>query len=517
MSTQETILIIEDNQLNLDMARDLLKRAGFQTLEAEDAHTGIRLAKEKQPNLILMDMHLPIINGYEASKLLKTDPVTQNIPIVGFTALAMEEDQKKAIEHGCLGVIAKPINVDRFAEMVTAYLPVAGSVITMPKPTPEIVSEKVVTPTCIPPMSRCYKVLVVDDRHQNRELLEDILKKMGQPSVSARNGQEALYLAKEENPDLILLDIMMPGMDGYEVFDRLKADPSTAEIPVIFVSALNKTEDIVKGLQKGGMDYITKPLQVEEVVARITTALRTKLFQDALRQQIEEADKAKADMEEFLLIASHDLQSPLRKIQKFHDFLDKADLESTLKDNKDMLDGIGRNAHEMEGLLQDLLTLSRISRKGDPFVELSLSDVLANVLGHYQPVIQEAGATVELGQLCTLEADSKQMETLFEALIDNALKFKGTELPVIRIQSQIISSTCEITVEDNGIGFDEVHLERIFKPFQRLHGVSKYPGSGMGLAKAKKIVERHKGTITAKSQLGVGSNIIVTLPLSHSK
>lgn len=513
MSIKETILIIEDNQLNLDMARDLLERAGFLTLEAEDADKGIRLAKEKQPNLILMDMHLPILNGYEASKILKADLKTQDIPIVGFTALAMKEDEKKAIEYGCMGVIAKPINVDRFAEMVAAYLPIAGTVVTMPKATAEIVTEKINSAPIKPPVSRCYKILIVDDRPQNRELLGDILIQMNQPYVSARNGQEALYLAKEEKPDLILLDIMMPGMDGYEVFDRLKADPVTAEIPVIFVSALNKTENIVKGLQKGGIDYITKPLQMEEVIARITAALRTKLFQDALYQKIEEAEKAKQDLEEFLLIASHDLQSPLRKIQRFHDFMDKADPDSSLRDNQEMLNGIGRNAQEMESLLQDLLTLSRISRKGNPFTPVSLMDVLTNVLSKYQTSIRETGATIELVEMCSLEADFNQMEMLFDILIDNALKFKQEVPPLIRIHCRVLKDACEITIEDNGIGFDEKHADRIFKPFQRLHGASKYSGSGIGLAIAKKIVERHQGMITAKSTIGKGSTFVVAFPL----
>lgn len=512
MNAQETILIIEDNQLNLDMARDLLERAGFQTLEAEDADIGIRLAKEKQPNLILMDMHLPILNGYEASKILKTDPKTRNIPIVGFTALAMEEDQKRAIEHGCMGVIAKPIDVDRFAEMVAAYLPIAGNVITMPKPTSEILTETSIPLHKMPPVSRCYKILIVDDRPQNLDLLGDILLQMSQPYLSARNGKEALYLAKEEKPDLILLDIMMPGMDGYEVFDELKANPVTAEIPVIFISALNKTENIVKGLQKGGIDYITKPLQVEEVIARITTALRTKLYQDALRLQIEEAEKAKQDLEEFLFVASHDLQSPLRKIQRFHEFMDKADSASTLLDNKDFLDGIGRNAHKMERLLQDLLTLSRINRCGESFTQISLMDVLTSVLSKYQSATREAGATVNIGQMCSLEADFRQLELLFDALIDNALKFKRTEPPVININCRRLDNICEITIGDNGIGFDEKHLAKIFQPFQRLHGAGKYSGTGIGLAIAKKIVERHHGSITAKSQAGKGSTFIMTFP-----
>lgn len=512
----ETILIIEDNEQNLDMAKDLLQRAGFKTIEAEDADSGIKIAKEQKPALILMDMHLPVMNGYEASQILKNDPMTRDIPIVGFTALAMEEDQKRAIEHGCIGVIAKPIDVDRFAELVASYLPFAGRVITMPSPQPEIITEKT-NIECIqkPFVTKCYTVLAVDDNPQNLNLLGDILSLMHQPYIFATNGREALYLAKEEKPDLILLDIMMPDITGYDVLKELKADPQTASIPVIFVSALNKSEDVVKGLTLGGHDYITKPFLVEEVQARVEGVLRVKQYQDALLYQIDEAQKAKKDLEEFLFVASHDLQSPLRKIQQFQDFLAKAQSSSTIDDNRDMIEGIGRSTEQMDTLLRELLTLSRINRNGDPFSPISLTDVMANALASRQGRIREVGATVEVGDMPTVEADFKQMEVLFEALIDNALKFKRGEPPFIRIQASKLTETCEITVEDNGIGFDEAHLERIFRPFQRLHGTSKYPGSGMGLAIAQKIAVRHHGSITAKSQIGVGSIFIVTLPLSR--
>lgn len=118
-----TILIIEDNPLNLDMAQDLLEYAGFETLQAEDAETGIQLAKRHQPDLILLDLHLPIISGYDACKIMKADPQIRDIPVVAFTALAMESDHQQALSCGCTGIINKPINVDEFAETVGALIP----------------------------------------------------------------------------------------------------------------------------------------------------------------------------------------------------------------------------------------------------------------------------------------------------------------------------------------------------------------------------------------------------------
>ncbi len=123
---QPVILLVEDNPMNLEMAKFLLQNAGFQTVEAEDAATGIRIAKESQPDLILMDLHMPVLNGYEASKILKSDPVTAHIPIVAFTAHAMEDEQQKALDFGCSGIISKPIDVDQFSRQVAGFLVAKG-------------------------------------------------------------------------------------------------------------------------------------------------------------------------------------------------------------------------------------------------------------------------------------------------------------------------------------------------------------------------------------------------------
>jgi signal transduction histidine kinase len=182
----------------------------------------------------------------------------------------------------------------------------------------------------------------------------------------------------------------------------------------------------------------------------------------------------------------------------------------------------------MQTLIDDLLVFSRITTKAQPFVPVSLAGVTREVLSDLEVLIQQTGGCVEVDELPTIDADPLQMRQLLQNLIGNALKFyRENELPFVRIYSQIIgqeqelaensvsAALCQITVEDNGIGFDQKYCDRIFQVFQRLHGRSEYKGTGMGLAICRKIVERHGGSITTESMPGQGAKFIVTLPVNQ--
>ncbi|EKE03516.1 MAG: multi-sensor signal transduction histidine kinase [uncultured bacterium] len=283
------ILIIEDNFMNLEMASELLKNAGHSIISTENANDGIKLAKLKSPDLILMDLSLPEMDGLTATKILKQDPLTENIPIVAFTALVMNSDKEKAFGAGCAGFIPKPIEVSTFSTTVEKYLRSNAPEIKIIQENSEKIlyeqsdfNEDDDKPNL---KHRWHKVLIVDDNPMNTELLKETLEQIGQSSVIAYSGKKALELVGLEKFDLILLDIMMPEMSGYEVIEHLKANPKTAEIPVIFISALNETSDIVKGLDLSSYGYVTKPYNIEELKAKILGTLRIKDLQDQLRTE----------------------------------------------------------------------------------------------------------------------------------------------------------------------------------------------------------------------------------------
>lgn len=257
-----------------------------------------------------------------------------------------------------------------------------------------------------------------------------------------------------------------------------------------------------------------------KVVAEIiSNALIRGEVETELRRKSAELARSNAELTDFAYIASHDLQEPLRKISAFGDRL-QSKYEAVLDEKgRDYLARMQNAALRMEQLINDLLQYSRVTTKGRPMAPVVLKEVLRVVLDDLEQAREELGAEIEIGQLPVVTADRNQMHSLFQNLVGNALKYhRPGVVPRIRVESdQPTGGQVTIRVSDNGIGFEEKYLERIFRPFQRLHGRSEYPGSGIGLAICKKIVERHHGEISAQSTPGQGSVFSVTLPWRPSE
>ena len=246
----------------------------------------------------------------------------------------------------------------------------------------------------------------------------------------------------------------------------------------------------------------------------------------AIREYAENLERSNRDLMDFANITSHDLQEPLRKISTFTDMLLMRYAENLDQQGKDYLQRIRASAKRMQTLIIDLLTFSRISTKSQPLDEVDLNFTLDQVLNDLDLKIEESGATINIEKLSSLHADPVQMHQLFLNLIGNSLKFKKSgELAIIDVSGNLkliqagdgsYSEIYEIKVSDNGIGFDEKYLDRVFQPFQRLHNQIEYEGNGMGLAICRKIVERHEGDITAESKPGQGATFIVRLPVSNN-
>ncbi|MBW4672954.1 MAG: PAS domain-containing protein [Desmonostoc geniculatum HA4340-LM1] len=261
---------------------------------------------------------------------------------------------------------------------------------------------------------------------------------------------------------------------------------------------------------------------LQQLADQIGIALAQSQILEQETRQRQELARSNKELQEFAFVASHDLQEPLRKIKTFGDRLKASCADALTEQGRDYLERMQNAATRMQTLVEDLLTLSRVTTRAQPFVTVNLAKIAQEVLSDLEVYVQQTGASIEIQELPTIKADPLQMRQLLQNLIGNALKFHRPQVPpAIKIYGNILNSQannthddshiCQIVVEDNGIGFEEKYLDRIFNVFQRLHSNIEYEGTGIGLAICRKITERHHGRITAQSKPGQGSKFFVTL------
>ncbi|MEG3955224.1 ATP-binding protein [Microcoleus sp. herbarium2] len=417
-------------------------------------------------------------------------------------------------------------------------------------------------------------ILVVDDTAENLRLLSTMLTQSGYAPRCVINGKMALRACNSNPPDLILLDIMMPEMNGYEVCQHLKLEAKTREIPVIFISAKDEVFDKVNAFAVGGVDYISKPFQFEEVLARIESHLSLRNLQKQLKEQNlllqeeitsrlavektlqeknlilqqeistrravekalqeqnlvlqqeisnrqraesallksnQELARSNAELEQFAYVASHDLQAPLATIASYAQLLEKRYKDQLDSKASKFIGNIVQGCTRMQTLIDDLLEYSRVGRSRKPFQLTDCNHAVEQALANLQGAIRQTQAVVTYSELPGVMGDISQLVQLFQNLVGNSIKYRHDEPPVVHITACKQEKDWLFSVSDNGIGIATQHQARIFQIFQRLHTQKEYSGTGIGLAICQKIVERHGGSIWVESQPGQGSTFYFTL------
>ncbi len=364
------------------------------------------------------------------------------------------------------------------------------------------------------------KIFIVDDIMQNLQVIGGILMEESFDIAMATNGIQALNMVKNIMPDLILLDVMMPDMNGYEVCEKLKSDPEVAHIPVIFLTAKSDTEDIIQGFQIGGVDYITKPFKKEELLVRINTHINLKLATDTIRNQNLELFKLNEEKNEFLGIAAHDLKNPLSAIMGLSELILREDMGFDIDEMRDFTKDINTSALQMFKLVTDLLDVNAIEQGK---INLLMEDFpLANVVNDcYTNYIKRAAdKSIELifdnsisDNSCY--ADSGKVAQVIDNLVSNAIKFspyeKNIYINVNEDENYLITE-----VKDEGPGISKEDQQKMFTKFQKLSArpTGNENSTGLGLSIVKRLVEEMKGKIEVESEIGNGATFRLYIPKS---
>lgn len=366
-------------------------------------------------------------------------------------------------------------------------------------------------------------ILIVDDIPDNLEILTDMLTYRGYAVRQAISGENALVAVEQSLPDLILLDVSMPGMNGYEVCAQLKADSRTAAIPVMFISALTSLQDKIQAFRMGGVDYISKPFNAEEVLARVQAQLtlynQRREIERLLQQQRAYYENLNRLKDDLLNTASHDLKNPLGIIVGYAHLLDSTEAVRDPEFVSQSVVEIRKAAERMNALITDLLDLAKIETgmgihpadtRLNPFLEQCAEDF------RFQTREKHIDLAFVPGSEDTIVSfDSTRISQVIHNLLSNAIKYTpagGT----VKMTSEAAEHKVIIRVIDSGLGIPKDSLPNVFDKFFRVpdeqHAAIK--GTGLGLAIAKAIVEQHHGAISVESEIGKGSTFSISLPLS---
>ncbi len=363
-------------------------------------------------------------------------------------------------------------------------------------------------------------ILVVDDTPANLEILTQMLKEQGHRPRPVPSGALAIRAAEYEIPDLILLDINMPEMDGFETCRRFKSSAVLREVPVMFISARSESFDKVQAFRAGGVDYITKPFDIDEVSARIETHLKIHQLQTALEHQYNDLKKLEEMRDSLVHMVVHDMRSPLSVIKMaIHVIRSRAEKDLDEESIQDLA-AAAECSDTLMLMVNNLLDVSRLE-SGSLSVDegtFSVGDVVGRVADQFRPLTQERTFEVAISDtlpMCT--GDAQMIERVVANLVGNALKFTQVD-EKIRIEASEADGSICVVVSDEGTGIAEEYHEMIFEKFGQVsESKVRQPSTGLGLSFCKLAVEAHGGKIEVQSRPGGGSRFSFSLPVGSSR
>jgi two-component system NtrC family sensor kinase len=525
----ERISRLDSSEFRNTLASALAK-VGYETMVAANGADGLAVAANARPTAIVVDSVMPDMDGASLIRRLRLDPGTRTTPCLLLTVSDKKEEEVRALEAGADGLVRKE-DMDVIVARIRAMS--RSSATAMP----------------VEPNSKLApkRVLTVDDDPDYLEILAGRLRKRGYDVSCAGSGEAAIDILGREKIDCILLDRSMAGMGGVAACKRIKDDPATRDIPLIFLTATESREAVIEGLSVGADDFVSKASGFDVLSARVQAQIRRKQVEDEqrkVREQLLHSELAAAEaraarelaetraemaeelaranvelaqtnreLEAFSYSVSHDLRAPLRTVAAFTQALAE-DLGDKLDDKtRDHIRRVLAASARMADLIEALLELSRINRAPIGRHRVDLSAVASSVCEELARREPRRKVELAIAPNLLVAADGRLVRILLDNLLNNSWKFTArAAVAQIEVGAEGTGEAAVFFVRDNGAGFDMSQASRLFTPFHRLHTDGDFKGTGIGLATARRIVERHGGRIWAEGSVGAGAKISFTLP-----
>jgi light-regulated signal transduction histidine kinase (bacteriophytochrome) len=528
------VLIVDDDKLTRLELRLAMTQAGYRVVEATDGKAGLTVFEQVRPTIVLLDALMPVVDGFDCCRQIRAMPQAEGIPVLMITSLDSQESVDHAFEVGATDYITKPIHWavlrQRVRRLIEAHQATEelqrqnlrsqlfADITVKIRQSLQLCQILQTTVTEVQKILQADRVLIYKlDRHSSSGITEAL--RTGCPSVLA----QTLY------PRPLSEEFRQRYQQGhFWAINDLEADEVAPELAEWLKQLQVKAKLVVPILLKNELwgllvvhqcasARVWNSFEIEllqQLADQVGIALAQAWLLEQERLQRQELARSNAELEQFAYVASHDLQEPLRMVSSYVQLLERRYKDRLDQSAHDFIAYAVEGTVRMQELIQALLSYSRIGTRGKEFHLTDCGSAVDRALENLRLAIAESEATITHDPLPKLMADSMQLAQLFQNLLSNAIKFRSDRPLQIHIGVKKDESWL-FSVEDNGIGIEARHGDRIFAIFQRLHSRTQYPGSGIGLAISKKIVERHGGQIWLESTPGQGTTFYFTIPISE--
>lgn len=351
------------------------------------------------------------------------------------------------------------------------------------------------------------EILIIDDTPEHVHFVASIIRTKNYRVRVATSALQAFDVLKKGIPDLILLDVIMPEMDGFELCSLIRKDPRYHSVPIIFLTAVKDSENIVRGFEAGAQDYVSKPVNANELLVRIQTHLNLKKRTDKLVE-------AYNDIDSFNHMISHDLKTPVWSIKKLAGFLKEAVENRNDEDINELLDMLTEKTSKTVDLIEKYAQLAKLSRTALKIEDVNMGSLSEKAFEEIKKICPGQKIVFERGELPVVHGDSLLLGQVLVNLFSNAAKYsRGRDKSIIQMSCKKIDYEYLFSIKDNGVGFDMNYATNIFKMFVRLHAQSEFEGTGIGLASVKKIINLHGGGVWITAVVDRGAEVCFTLPV----